>query len=364
MKWITVNAGQKALVKKNERLVRILNEGKHWIGFGCIVELHSMNRAIQLTEEWDLLLEDEDLLQELNVTSINEDEIALEYKHDLFLQVILPGRVAYWKGAPYCVQVYNVNEMIDTSTISVTTLNKSAVLAHLKIYHVDYYQEGLLFEQGEYLKTLAPGQYYGWKAGKAMSMQLADLRTQTLEVNGQEILTKDKVGVRVNYSAQYKIMDVKQALIETKSYTEQMYTALQLRLRSYIGGQTLDQLLTNKSAIAEHVKQETAEVLKGMGVEYINGGIKDIILPGDIRDIMNQVLVAQKKAQANTIMRQEETASTRSLLNTAKLMENNAMLLKLKEMEYMEKIAQSIGEITVNGGSRVMDQLRDLVLTK
>ena len=89
-------------------------------------------------------------------------------------------------------------------------------------------------------------------------------------------------------------------------------------------------------------------------------GIRDIILPGEIKDIMNQVLIAQKKAQANVITRREETASTRSLLNTAKLMEDNAMLFKLKEMEYVEKIADKIGEISVSGSGNVVEQLKTI----
>ena len=75
---------------------------------------------------------------------------------------------------------------------------------------------------------------------------------------------------------------------------------------------------------------------------------------------MNQVLIAQKRAQANTITRREETASTRSLLNTAKLMEDNEMLLKLKEMEYVERIADKINTISVSGGAQVVDQLKQI----
>jgi ABC-type uncharacterized transport system ATPase subunit len=71
-------------------------------------------------------------------------------------------------------------------------------------------------------------------------------------------------------------------------------------------------------------------------------------------------LIAHKKAQASVVTRREETASTRSLLNTAKLMEDNSMLFKLKEMEYVEKIADKIGEITVAGNGNVIEQLKDI----
>ena len=83
-------------------------------------------------------------------------------------------------------------------------------------------------------------------------------------------------------------------------------------------------------------------------------------LPGDMKEIMNQVLVAEKKAQANSIMRREETAAMLSMLNTAKLMEENEMLWKLKEMEYVEKIADRIGEITISGSGNVISQLKDI----
>jgi hypothetical protein len=82
--------------------------------------------------------------------------------------------------------------------------------------------------------------------------------------------------------------------------------------------------------------------------------------PGDVKEIMNQVLIAEKRAQANIITRREETASTRSLLNTAKLMEENAMLMKIKEMEYVEKIAEKIHTISLSGGGQIVDQLKAL----
>ena len=92
-------------------------------------------------------------------------------------------------------------------------------------------------------------------------------------------------------------------------------------------------------------------------VNFLTAGIKDIILPGEVREIMNSVLVAEKKAQANVIARREEVASTRSLLNTARLMEENRTLYKLKELEYLERICEKVGEISVNGNAGIVEQL-------
>jgi len=135
---------------------------------------------------------------------------------------------------------------------------------------------------------------------------------------------------------------------------------MQLALRYFVGSLTLDDLLEKKENVSDYIIGTVAEKVESLGVVLKGAGIRDIILPGDMKDIMNQVLVAEKKAQANTIMRREETASTRSLLNTAKLMEDNAMLFKLKEMEYVEKIAEKINNISLSGGSQLVDQLKQI----
>ncbi|HOY13414.1 MAG TPA: slipin family protein, partial [Saprospiraceae bacterium] len=121
-----------------------------------------------------------------------------------------------------------------------------------------------------------------------------------------------------------------------------------------------DELLADKNTVSDYILKYATDKASMMGVALFECGIKDIILPGDMKEIMNQVLVAEKKAQANVIMRREETASTRSLLNTAKLMEDNEMLFRLKEMEYVEKIAENIKNITVSGGGQIFDQLKTM----
>jgi len=117
---------------------------------------------------------------------------------------------------------------------------------------------------------------------------------------------------------------------------------MQLALREYIGAYTLDEILERKESISTQVVAAIKDKTSEMGIDLLSAGVKDIILPGDVKDIINQVLIAEKKAQANVIMRREETASTRSLLNTAKIMDENKTLYRLKELEYIERISEKI----------------------
>ena len=133
-----------------------------------------------------------------------------------------------------------------------------------------------------------------------------------------------------------------------KNYEEQLYILMQLALREYIGAYTLDDKLQRKESISTQVVSAIKDKASEMGLELFSAGVKDIILPGDVKDIINQVLIAEKKAQANVIMRREETASTRSLLNTAKIMDENKTLYRLKELEYIERISEKISSITLS----------------
>ena len=178
-----------------------------------------------------------------------------------------------------------------------------------------------------------------------------------LDLQGQEILTKDKITLRLNFVTQYRITDPLKNYKKINNLENQIYILLQIVLREYVGMQNLEQLLENKNEIAEFVLERIKKEEDKYGVEFIEAGIKDIILPGDIKEILNTVLIAEKSALANTIKRREETASTRSLLNTAKVMEENKTLYRLKEMEYIEKIVEKIGNIEISGNGNILEEL-------
>src|SRR6478735_3750618 len=309
----------------------------------------------------NILLKDEKLAAMLEVVEVKNHEIVLQYENGVFKTVLTSGRYAFWKGVLNHVFIKaDLSKAEITEEIDKMTLTRMEVMQYIRVFPVESYEKAIMFVEGKFEKKLEPGLYYFWKNPTTISVSKADMRLQQLEVSGQELLTRDKAALRINFYAQYKVADIEKALMENKDYMNQVYVLLQLELREFIGTLTLDELLDKKEAASPYVLSAVKEKAASMGVELSACGIKDVILPGEVKEIMNQVLIAEKKAQANTIMRREETASTRSLLNTAKLMEDNEMLFKLKEMEYVEKIADKINSITVSGGTQVVEQLKQL----
>jgi regulator of protease activity HflC (stomatin/prohibitin superfamily) len=111
---------------------------------------------------------------------------------------------------------------------------------------------------------------------------------------------------------------------------------VQFAIRQAVATRTLDDILAARDTIDREVRAFVEGRVTVLGAEIGEIGVKDVILPGDIRELLNKVVEAERVAKANLIRRQEETAATRSLLNTAKLMENNPLLLRLKELEALE----------------------------
>ena len=296
-------------------------------------------------------------LFEVIETGINE--VAVIYKNGRFADVLGPDRRAlYWKGV-----VETTAEIVDiTEDFEVATRIAKALVAEAKGQRVSiadnavYAREvpaghvGLLYVDAKLVRELTSGLHVFWKFNRGIAVELYDLRVKNLEVGGQEILTKDKVGLRINLSANYQFTDALKAVKAAKDPLDYLYKEIQFGLRAAVGTRTLDALLEDKggvdNVVFEHVKSKFAEI----GIDVRGIGVKDIILPGDMKEILGKVVEAEKAAQANVIRRREETNATRSLLNTAKVMEDNPIALRLKELEALEKVTEKVGTISVYGG--------------
>lgn len=361
MKRVKINAWKKGLVFKNDNLIKLLNEGVYWLWPSEVVFESDMTKRFDAPVNLNILLKNEDFVNATSIVEVKNNEIVLQYENNLFVGVLTPGRYIFWKGLiDYEFIVADLNAIEIDVGIDRSLFSRKELLPYVRTFAVEPYEKAVMYVDGKFNKIVEAGTYYFWKNSTSIVISRADLRTMQMEIAGQEILTKDKAALRINFYLQYNIKDIVKAIVNNKEYDKQLYVLMQLALREFVGALTLDELLEKKENISTCVMESAAEKVEALGVVLKGSGIRDIILPGDMKEIMNQVLVAEKKAQANTIMRREETASTRSLLNTAKLMEDNAMLFKLKEMEYVEKIAEKINNISLSGGSDLVGQLKQI----
>lgn len=284
-------------------------------------------------------------------------------------QTVCDGLYAYWTGQK------NVRvEVVDARNVrfeheELQVIAKSPMAQRvLEVCTVNRDRVGVLFIDGRYSDTLTPGLYAFWKeqseapsrtVGAAQRSRASgndspmvevvrtdrlclveiDLRETMVDVGGQDIMTADKVTLRLNAVVTYKIVDARKAVSQTDDVRQALYRETQLVLRSVIGARELDAFLTEKDAVAMEIEENVRRRAGELGLEIASVGIRDVILPGDMKDLMNKVTEARKAAEANLISRREETAAMRSQANTARLLADNPVLMRLRELEVLEKIA-------------------------
>jgi len=306
-----------------------------------------------------------------DVVATNENEIAVIYHNGRVTLVMAPAvRHLFTKGVHKIrIERFEIADTLDVDERLAKRLIAGndpmlKAIADKAIYSrvVPEGHVGLLYVDGELTRSLAPGFHAFFAVERGVSVELFDTRVQTLEVTGQEILTKDKVSLRINLAATYQLADVEKSVRGTKNPLDHLYKEVQFGLRGAVGTRTLDALLEDKTAIDKSVADHLKEPFAAIGITVKSVGVKDIILPGDMKDLLGKVVEAEKTAQANVIRRREETNATRSLLNTAKVMESNAVALRLKELETLEKVTDKVGNISVYGG--LDSVLNDLVRMK
>ncbi len=311
-------------------------------------------------------------LQHFDEYELNDTELGLCYIDGKLADVLPPGTYhVFWKQ-PAEVKIervdvgqdYRVANDILALLVHGDYFRKAQAALHV-VYYVEIpdYSVGLLLVNGHKEKLLPPGSYGFWRYNRNIGVKLVDLRLQNLDVGGQEMLTKDRVSLRVNLSAAYKVEDVERATMELGDYADFLYRELQLALREAVGAKTLDELLADKNAMNQEIFDVVAAKAEKYGLKINSVGVKDIILPGEMKTILNQVVEAEKAAEANLIKRREETAATRSLHNTAKVMEGNPTILRLKELEVLERVSDRIDKITVYDGLKgLMNNLVNIPL--
>lgn len=361
IKKISVRKDQLALLSRNGDYYKVLHAGEHLLPWLNTPEVLLI--TLDGSEVPDVLA---DYLRRFQpdwvekyclVADLSEIEAGALYMESILQEILPPStRRLYWRVEDDLTLVRMNTQQVQVQTEVMNAVlqprRKGAVKGRDAILTVQVpaWHVGVLKIDGETQALLPPGLTAYWKINHLVDAEVVDTRLQVLEVSGQEILTKDKVNLRINLAANWRYSDVLLAFSQLTKPIDHLYRELQFALREAVGTRTLDELLEDKQVIDDVVSEQVKSRMLPFGMEIASLGVKDIVLPGDMKNILAQLVEAEKSAQANVIRRREETAATRSLLNTAKVMENNPVALRLKELETLERVAERIDNISVFGG--------------
>lgn len=223
---------------------------------------------------------------------------------------------------------------------------------------VGQHQRGLLFVNGRLEQVLGPGRHVLWNLPDAPTSVVAvDMRRQILAVTGQELMTKDKVTLRLSLAVEWAPKDPALHQRATADPKAAVYAMAQLALRDFVAGVTLDELLEQRDELTAWLRGRMVPEADQVGIAVASVGVKDIMLPGEMKSLMNRVIEAEKEAMANAIRRKDQVAETRAQANAAQLMGERPALMRLKELEAMQQIAQGIGELKVVVGHQGVEKV-------
>ena len=310
----------------------------------------------------EVLVKEEALADRLNVVDLAENERALVWRNGRLLDIRGPGLHAYWKEpARLEVERFDVEDVRFRHVRAQAVIEHPEASKHLVGSEIEQHEDALLVKDGRIVERLEPGKHIFWRAAGKTKAVTVDGRERTLDVQGQEIMTQDKVTLRLNLVVVFRVRDAEKATLEVSDYEQATYREAQLLLRRAVGTRSLDVLLADKEALGPSIENELASHCRRFGVEVCRVGLRDVILPGEMKTILNQVIEAEKQAQANVIRRREETAAARSQANTAKLIAENPVLMRMREIEALQEVFAGTKATFVLGADNVVGQLRDVV---
>jgi regulator of protease activity HflC (stomatin/prohibitin superfamily) len=358
-------------VRKHERgmlfdrgdFVEVLRAGRHFVlGLNQSVEVVDTLKTRFEHPLLEVLVQNADLRSELRIVENTDTQRAIVWKDGRAFSIVGAGRHAFW-ATPGVIDV----EVFDIESIRFAHSKLQAILQlpdatkFLDGVQVSDAEIALLFRDGVLIEQLSQGLHVFWKGAGNIKWKALDLREQVADVAGQEIITADKVTLRVNLVVTWMIADPLLAVRTSVSPEQALYREAQLALRAAVGTKGIDVLLADKESVGGEVRAALAARAAELGLSVRSVGLRDIVLPGEMKTLLNQVIAATKEAEAGLIRRREETAQVRSQLNTAKLLAENPQLQRLKELEILKDVLSGTTATFVLGQGDLTDQIRTLV---
>ena len=275
MKRVVIGDGERGLLYRNRRFERVLAPGVTWVRASAAdLRVVDITRPEYDGKDVEILISrlGARLERDFLLADIGTYEVGLLSKNGKLEDVLPPGsRKLYWKG-PVAVDVQRLplGENLEVEPAVAKRLRQARALEmHTVSTTVPTESAGLLFVDGKLVRVLQPGAYAFWNFQRNVGVELVELRLQSLEVSGQELLTRDKVSLRVNLSATIRVIDPVAARTKVAKYADHLYRELQFGLRRSVGMKTLDELLADKATMDGDIFAYVAGRVRELGVELL-----------------------------------------------------------------------------------------------
>ena len=204
----------------------------------------------------------------------------------------------------------------------------------IKTITIFQYERGIKFHKGKFQEVVGPGKYTYFTS--TTHLEIFDMRPAILQLNGQELLTADNVSVKISLAVKYQILDPQALISEYQNFQDYLYMSIQFKLREVISSIEMDELLKSRQKINDDVRNLLLEDKSLIGFSIHSVDLKDFMLSAELKKVYSEVLKAKKEALSLLEKARGETATLRSLANTAKMLENNPELAQLRLIQTIE----------------------------
>lgn len=365
---LTLDLHERGILTLDGEPVRALAPGRHvvWsLKTVALTRYDTRQLVVDLPAEHQALLDE----RELRVVTVADHERALIKRRGKPVRWLGAGVHLVWTvdkierkvdGQKVLVDAIDV-VVVDTAAVSADVLRDDVrALVPAADYVEVVVPDGhvaLRTVDGAVDAELGPGRHAAWTTRRKVGLTVVDLRERVLAITGQEVMTRDKVSLRLNASVTWKVVDARRLGAVARNAEEVLYLVAQMALREQVAGHTLEELLGARDLLAEAALPVIVDRATALGCAIVGVGVKDLVLPGEMKTLLNRVIEATKEAEANVILRREETAATRSMAQTAKVLAENPLLIRLKELEAYKELAAKVGTLNVVMGNEALAKL-------
>lgn len=199
------------------------------------------------------------------------------------------------------------------------------------------YERAVVFRLGKYQSTKGPGLIL--LIPFIDKIQRVDLRVLTINVDKQEVITKDNVTVNVDAIAFFRVVDAEAAVIQVEKYIYATSMLAQTTLRSTIGQVELDELLAERERINKHIQESIDMQTEPWGIKVVSVEVRDVVLPENMKRAMARQAETERDRRAKVINAEGEFQAAKRLVDAAEMIQTAPAALQLRFLQTMSEVA-------------------------